>query len=222
MLLAQSSQFTPSLPAGWPRQMDLISWCQNMDPAAAMLLLLAGAVYLLFGWYLFKTLVMVNAVALGGYLGAVIGAKAGSVMAGAVIGAVIAGAVSWPLMKWAVAVMGGLCGAALGAAIWAASGQDMHYAWAGAMTGLVGFGMLSFIVFRGSIIMYTSLQGATMVVLGLLGVLFRYSIAPSLASSLTSHSFLLPMTVLLPAVAGLIYQHRSTPAQDAGGEEKAG
>lgn len=221
MLLAQTTAFTPTLPAGWPRQMDLITWCQNMDPAAAMLLLLVGAVYLLFGWYFFKTLVLVNAVALGGYLGAVIGFKAGSMMLGCLLGAVIAGAITWPLMKWAVAVMGGLCGAVLGATVWAAAGQDMQYAWAGAMTGLVGFGMLSFILFRGSIIMYTSLQGAAMIVLGLLGMLFRYSIAPSLANSLTSHSFLLPMTVLLPAVAGLIYQHRSTPVDESGGDEKA-
>ena len=38
-----------------------MSWCQNMTPAAATLLVIFGLIYLLFGWYIFKILVTLNA-----------------------------------------------------------------------------------------------------------------------------------------------------------------
>src|SRR4051812_25926644 len=60
-------------PSHWPQQGDLISWCQQMSPGTACLLVLAGVVYMMFGWYAFKGLVTLNAAMAGACLGAIIG-----------------------------------------------------------------------------------------------------------------------------------------------------
>src|SRR5947207_931541 len=93
------------LPDHWPAQGDLISWCQSMTPGAATLLVIFGLVYLLFGWYIFKILVTLNAAVIGAYIGTFLGGKAGAPTPGALIGGFVAAALTWPLMKWAVAIM---------------------------------------------------------------------------------------------------------------------
>jgi len=178
-----------------------------MGPGTAALLVLAGVIYLLFGIYMFRVLVMLNAALLGAYLGALIGERGHAAAAGAFLGGFTAAAVTWPLMKYAVAVMGGLFGAVLGASIWRTCGLEPNYAWAGGMTGLVGFGMLSFILFRGSIMMFTSLQGAVMLVFGILGLVYKYQgLAPSITENIMFKPFILPAVIFIPAILGLIYQ----------------
>ena len=50
-----------ALPADWPTQSDLLHWCHNMSPGTATILLIGGAVYLLFGIYMYRTLITLNA-----------------------------------------------------------------------------------------------------------------------------------------------------------------
>jgi len=110
-------------------------------------------------------------------------------------------------MKYAVAFMGGIFGALLGASMWRAVGLEPSLCWAGALTGLVGFGLLSFILFKASVMMYTSLQGSVMLIFGILGLVYKYQdIAPKLTESMTLKPFLLPVSIFIPALLGLIYQ----------------
>ena len=205
------------VPTNWPGQVDLLQWAQRMGPGMATLLILLGVVYLLFGFYLFKSLVVANAAIAGALLGAALGHRSGSEVPCAVLGAFVAAAVAVPLMKWAVAVHGGLLGALLGGAIWRMSGLDPQFAWSGALTGLVAFGMFCFVLFRGSIITYMSLQGSLMLVFGLLGLLYKYhDLGPKITDSLQARHFILPMAVFIPAVIGLMYQHANTKAAPGG------
>jgi hypothetical protein len=200
------------LPGQWPAQADLLGWCQDMGPATAVLLVLAGAVYLALGWHLFRMLVMLNAALLGAFLGALIGERLDSVAACAFFGGFTAAAVAWPLMDYAVSIMGAVVGGVLGASIWCIAGQEPAMAWAGAMTGMVAFGMLSFILFRGSVIMFTSLQGAFMLIFGVLGLLCKYqAIAPAVAKGLAVHPMVLPAAVFVPALVGLLFQQSQLP-----------
>lgn len=204
----------------FPRQADLLGWCQQMAVGTSILLVLLGLVYMLYGWNMFKPLITVNAALVGIYAGALLGSRYGHAFVGGMLGCLVCGCSTLPLMKWAVAVIGGICGALLGAALWKIAGQDPGFAWAGAMTGLVGFGLLSFILFRGSIIMYTSLQGAVMLVIGILGLLFKYQDAgPRISSTMNTQPFVLPVLVFIPAILGLIYQQTKggTPAGGGGG-----
>ena len=178
-----------------------------MSPGAATILVMGGMVYLLFGWYIFRGLVMLNAAILGAYIGGRLGEKGGSFVAGACVGAFVSAALTWPLMKYAVAFMGGVFGALLGASMWRAVGLEPSLCWAGALTGLVGFGLLSFILFKASVMMYTSLQGSVMLIFGILGLVYKYQdIAPKLTESMTLKPFLLPVSIFIPALLGLIYQ----------------
>jgi hypothetical protein len=188
-------------------QTDLLQWCQDMSPGTATILVMGGIVYLLFGWYLFRALVVTNAAVLGAMIGARIGMAAGSTFAGAIVGAFFVAALTWPVLKYAVAVMGGIFGALLGASIWRAAGLEPNLCWAGALTGLIGFGLLSFIIFRGSVMMYTSLQGSVMLIFGILGLIYKYQgLAPRVTENMTVQPFLLPLAIFIPTVLGLIYQ----------------
>ncbi len=209
----------------FPGQTDLLTWCREMGVGTAILLVLIGVVYLLYGWSIYRPLITLNAAILGGYIGVIAGQRMGDYeLAGGLVGAIVAAAIAWPLIKWAVAVLGGVCGAIVGASIWKMCGQDPTFAWAGAMTGMVGFGMFSFILFRGSIIMYTSLQGGMMLVVGMLGLGYSYpALAKSLGTHLTTQPLALPLAVLVPTILGLIYQQTHSaggggaPASAGGG-----
>jgi hypothetical protein len=204
---AQTSPPWLHLPTHWPGQTDLLSWSQNMSPGAATMLIIAGLIYLAFGVHIYKGLVTLNAALVGAYIGAVLGNRGGNPAAGACVGAFIAAAITWPCMKYAVAMMGGIFGGLLGASIWRTVGLEPHLAWAGAMCGLIAFGLLSFILFRGSIMMYTSLQGSVMLIFGVLGLIYKYqSVAPMVTTHMQLKPFMLPIAIFIPALLGLIYQ----------------
>ena len=194
-------------PSHWPSQSDLLNWCQHMSPGLAALLILLGVVYLIFGFKIFKGLVMLNAAAVGAAIGLALGQRTEMGLALMVLCGFVAAAITWPLMKWAVAVMGGLAGALLGATMWQTFGLDPTFAWSGALSGLILFGLLSFILFRGSVTMYMSLQGAAMLIFGLLGMVDKYEqVAPKITSAMTMKPFLLPMAIIIPAIIGMLYQ----------------
>lgn len=213
---ANSVQFQPL--TRFPGQGDMLTWCQDMSIGTGLLLLLLGLVYLLYGWSQYKWLVTINAGLIGMYLGAALGDRYGHMLAGGALGAILFASATLPLVKWAVAVVGGVCGALVGAAIWQLAGLQPDMAWAGAMTGLVGFGMLSFILLRGSVIMYTSLQGAMMIILGILGLAFKnHDAIPSITNIMNTQPFFLPIAVFIPAILGLIFQQTHSPSGSAGG-----
>lgn len=204
----------------WPRQGDLLTWCHKMPPAVATLLILMGIIYLLFGYQIFKALVLLNAAIVGALLGISMGGEGDAAIIGAVIGGVGGAALAWPTMKYAVAIMGGICGVIMGAGLWHSLNLDPKLVWAGALVGLIGFGLFSFILFRGSIMMYTSLQGSFMIVFGILSLIYH---DPDLVPKLTPHlsqPFLLPAAVFVPAVFGLIFQQHKTA--HAGGNRGGG
>lgn len=210
--------FSQWLRAPWllPEQADLLHWCRDMNPGAATLLVAGGVIYLLFGLYLFKWLVTLNAALVGAYLGSLVGRSGDAAIAGAFMGGFSAAAATWPLMKWAVTVMGGLFGALLGISVWRAVGLAPDYAWSGGLTGLVFFGMLSFVVFRVSIMTYTSLQGAVMLIFGILSLVYKYpDFGARLTDALTFKPFILPAAIFIPAVCGMFYQAQLPAEADA-------
>ncbi|MDB5298158.1 MAG: hypothetical protein JWO31_4141, partial [Phycisphaerales bacterium] len=149
----------------------------------------------------------------GAIRGGVLGESSGTSIPVAVAGGVLAGAVAWPLTKYAVAVMGGLYGALVAATLWRLAGQDPRFTWAGAMTGAVTGGLLCFIVFNYCVMAYTSLQGATMVIFGILGLLLKYQdVAPDIGRYLSVRPFVLPLFVFIPTVLGTMFQQSGTIA----------
>ena len=90
---------------------------------------------------------------------------------------------------------------------------------------MVALGMLSFVLFRFSVIVYLSVQGGAMLVFGILGLAYKYDdMANSLSSSMHGKPFLLPMILFLPMIGGLFYQHHkwSGPEPATGGGSAGG
>src|SRR4051812_26474746 len=198
---AQAGQWFQNVhvPTTWPSQLDLLQWSQKMGPGMATVLILLGIVYLMFGFYLFKGLLVMNAAAVGAWVGAMIGERSGSQVPCAVLGAFLAAAVTIPTMKYAVAVLGGLLGAGLGGSIWRMVDLDPRFAWAGAGMGLIACGLFCFILFRGSVMAYMSLQGSVMLVFGILGLHYKYqNLGPKITAGLQGRNFILPMAVFIP------------------------
>lgn len=199
------------VPDQWPGLGEMLRWCTDMRPGTAAVLMAAGFVYLLYGHGVFRALVTINCTLLGAWIGALIGKSTGGLLPGALIGGFLSAVIAWPTMKYAVALMAGMVGFVLGASVWQSTGLDPRFAPAGGAIGLTFLAMLSFINFRTTIIVATGLQGATMVLLGTLGLLYKYQdLVPRLDSTLLQNTFIVPAAILVPAVLGFVYQH-STP-----------
>jgi hypothetical protein len=200
------------MPTHWPMQTDILSFCQTLGPGIATVFILAGIVYMMFGYNIVKILVTANAAILGAIVSGMIGDKADIAIPAAIVGGLIAAAAAWPTMKYSVAIMGALFGAVLGVTVWRLANLDPSFGWSGGMTGMVLCGLMSFLLFRECVITYTSLQGSVMLVLGILALVFKYdSVSSSLEHHLKIKPFLLPMTIFVPTLIGFIYQQTMFP-----------
>ena len=61
-------------------QTDLLHACREMNPAVAVILIAAGIIFLLWGYYAFRALVTLNAAAMGAWLGTMVGKEAGGAL----------------------------------------------------------------------------------------------------------------------------------------------
>jgi hypothetical protein len=192
-----------------PAQSQIIEHLASAEVFFAVSLLIIGVLLMLFGYTAYKWIVVFNCVALGFWLGRLLGERAQINMVAAVIGALLLGAISWPLMKYAVAVCGGLVGSVVGMAIWVYFEQPVDMAWAGALVGIAVLGMLSFILFKTSVILFTCVQGATMSVLAIAALLIKYTPWSSdVDNSLAHKPVLMPLLVISVTLLGLIWQHQ--------------
>ncbi len=200
-----------------PSKLEFVNTLANMDPLQAVLILAAGLFYLLHGWKVFKILVVANAAAFGAVLGWFAGrAMDGQNIAlfGGIGGALLFAVIAGPLMKYAVSVMGLLVGGFLGYNLWGyvakVAGQSglAEYSWAGAIIGLIALGMLAFVVFQLTIMIFTSFQGALMCTSAILALLMQYGPAGmDLQQSLSDELHLLPLVVGVPTVIGFAFQY---------------
>lgn len=177
------------------------SWIQAIFAVAF------GVIYLVYGWRVFKALVVINFVLLGIFLGRFLGDKIGSSIWGAIMGATILGAISWPFMKYAVSGLGAVAGALLGAALWRTFGLPTHLLWSGATIGLISGGFMAFSSFKMSIIFFTSLQGSAFVVIGVLALLHDYpDFGLRLSDIILGKTYLLPALLIGPTFMGILFQ----------------
>ena len=115
-------------------QITALSWLQ------AVIAISFGIVWLLYGWRIFKILVVISFALLGMVLGMMVAEKISGQnqqLLGAVIGLVGMAAISLPLMRWAVSILGAVAGGILTSGVWYAAGLNESYILAGTMIGVV-------------------------------------------------------------------------------------
>jgi hypothetical protein len=210
--IEQSIQSVLVVPTEWPSLQSLLAWCQSMGYLTAIILFVAGVVYLLYGQQYFKVLVALNVMIIGAWIGAFAGAKGNAILPGALLGIFLSIFVVIPAMKHCVMVLAACVGFITGCIAWNTFGLLPSYAPAGGLVGMVFLFMLSFISLRPTVILSTGIQGAGMLILGALGFLYKYGeVAPRLDTTLTSYHYVLPLAVLIPAMVGFLYQYSIPP-----------
>ena len=199
---------------------------QPMSLVWATVFLVAGLTTLLGGYKYYKWVTVVLAMTMGSIVGYYLGDKIGAapIVAGCL--AMLLAVTCFPLMKYAVAIMGGLAGAFLGANLWVAVAKlsfegapadtAAGNAWVGALIGLVVIGMLAFILFKLTVVLFTSVSGSTVAVIGGLALLFQIpDWRVRIIDSIAVHPIVIPLLILVPAAIGLLVQQSEVLAQAA-------
>lgn len=211
-ILAQAAETTSSGGEGIVPIQTFWKHVISLGQLEAFMFLSFGVVWLLYGWRVFKVLVVISFALLGLVLGMGVTSKIQGInnqFAGGVIGMLAFAIVSVPLMRWAVSLLGAFAGAVFTAAIWYAVGLNERYILAGAMIGMVGGGMISFIVFRIAVILFTSTGGGALVLTGGLALLYRYGSMQAQIENVVLHQkWVLPVGLMVPMLVGLIAQHK--------------
>jgi len=198
----------------------LLGTLQQTGWVLAAIFVAVGLTCLLQGYKFYKWVVLLTALALGIAVGYKLGQhiQAEVIVAGCL--GVLLAVVAWPFMKFAVAICGGLAGAFLGANAWTAIASQMNANpetmnlppeayWAGALIGLVVLGLLSFILFELSVVVFTSISGSTLAVLGIIALLLQVPAwQTGITDAILANPLIVPMLVAVPAVIGLVLQHQ--------------
>jgi len=193
----------------------------TLDLVEALTFISFGVVCLFYGWRIFKILVTICfglvGLGVGVYLNDLL--VGGNVVWLAMFSVVVFAIFSIPLMRWGVTALGALSGAILTAGLWLALGLPEQYVWAGGLVGLIAGGMISFIVFKIAVILFTSLGGSTLTATGILAVLYGHMVNQQKLEKLVfEQPWFLPAMVLVPMAVGVFLQYRCVKAaQDWGG-----
>jgi hypothetical protein len=183
----------------------------TLDVVEALTFISFGIVCLFYGWRIFKILVTICF----GLLGMLVGIWANQQLIGgnviwlAMICILFFAILSIPLMRWGVSLLGALSGGILTAGATMALGlNDQRLLLAGGLVGLVAGGMISFIIFKVAVILFTSLGGSGLIVIGFLAVLYRNTDPKKLEMFVFDYRWFLPVMVLVPMIIGAVLQYR--------------
>ncbi len=205
--------------AGEPAEEGIIpltvmwKYVSSLGIVEALTFISFGSVCLFYGWRVFKILVTICF----GLLGLTLGIWANDQLIGgnviwlSLICTVFFAVLSIPFMRWGVTLLGAFSGGILTAGVWLGAGLPEQYFWAGGLVGFIAGGMMSFIVFKAAVILFTSLGGSTLTVVGILAILYSYILAgkgEQLEAFVFANQWFLPALLLIPMGFGVFLQHR--------------
>ena len=183
------------------QMMDFERLWQKLDAIStvqAMGALTIAIIFIFYGWRLFRLLIALNFICIG----LVLGQKAGEfsqqpniVLFCGVLGAIFLGVMTYPFMKYCAAALGALAGSIIVGALWKGFMGANAEILPGVLAGLVAGGFLAFSSFRYTVMMFTSVQGSVMLLIGIMALLKRET---PLAD--TMKQYLIDMPMNLPAI----------------------
>lgn len=171
-----------------------------------------GAVCLIYGWRVFKMLVVISFGLFGLLLGITVSDKISGEnthIIGGLVGLGVMAVLSVPLMRWAVSILGAVAGGTVTSGIWYGCGLTEKYIWAGALIGIIAGGMISFIIFKVAVILFSSLGGSGLIVTGTLALLYLYPQTTAKVEELVfTQKWFLPAALIAPTLVGVIVQNK--------------
>lgn len=186
---------------------ELLDMLAGMNAVIAAVLLTVGVICVVNGYRWHRWIIVVCAFLAGIGLGVLLSDRVGEtyVIAGAL--GILCAVIATPLLRFTVAIFGGLTGAFIGANLWTALGQDPTFHWAGAAMGFIAVALTSFLAFKHVIVVFTSIAGATLVVFSAITLLLNIpSFQGAVEDSIGSNPLLAPLLVLVAATIGLVLQ----------------
>jgi len=184
----------------------------SLNLVEALTFISFGAVCLLYGWRVFKVLVVISFGLIGLALGIMASDKVSGEnhqLLGGLIGLGLFGLLSVPLMRWGVSVLGAVAGGILASGLWYAFKLPEQYIWAGGLVGVVAGGMISFIVFRIAVMLFSSFGGSVLIVVGTLALLYLYpQTKVQVEDMVFNEKWFLPTTMIVPTAIGVILQNK--------------
>jgi len=214
-ILAQATETTTPEAAkeGFVSTILNLIWEQatTLRPVEVLTFICFGTVCLFYGWRVFKILAT-ECFAVGGFI---LGwwaneklVRGNGIWLGT-LSAVLFAFMSIPLLKVGVMLLGAAAGAVLTSAGWYALQMPTQHIWAGAAIGAIAGGMISFIVFKIAVMLFTSLLGSAMIVVGVLAVLYKYMGAQEKLQELVfNEKWFLPVMLVVPMTVGIILQNK--------------
>lgn len=196
-------------------------------------MLAGGLLLLVFGWQVFRALVIANAAFFGGLAGAHLAARfvgPNTALAGMLVGGLMLTVMVLPALRYTIAVVGGLAGSFAGYYSWPhiikyMSRPDLAGSgWIGALIGLAVLGMLAFVTFRAVVMVITAIEGAMLVICGVLAIgLHVPSMSKGLRTMMTDDPWVLGVLITIFSVVGFALQYntylhggKSKPAPSSG------
>ena len=184
----------------------------SLNLVEALTFISFGTICLFYGWRVFKILVIISFALLGLFLGIKVSDTIngfGNRLLSGVIGLGLFAILSVPLMRWAVSLLGAIAGGTLTAGLWYACEQPEQYIWIGGLVGLVAGGMISFIVFKIAIMLFSSLGGSGLIVTGSLALLYLYPQTTEQVEELIfNQKWFLPVMLIVPTIIGVAMQNK--------------
>ena len=176
----------------------------------ACALLAAGIVFAIYGWRISKVLAVINFAIIGGFLGHYLAGQVNIPELASTVGLAIAlgGLCIWQ-SRHGVSLLAGGAGAILGAALAYSLSAADAWVWTGVLVGFVTFALLAFIIYKVAAILYSSVEGSALVVVGALSLASTQdSIAGPLSEAIRSHVYILPIMLAVPTIASIVIQQR--------------
>lgn len=202
---------------------ELIDVLQQLHIVWAGIFVTVGLLSVINGYRWHKWIVITVAFLTGMGLGFLMSRSMESSLIVAACVGVLTAVVAWPLMKYAIAACGGLAGAFVGANVWSIAQMPPDTYYAGALIGLVAFGLLSFILYRVVIVAMTCIAGAVVLVIGAVTLLIQVEAwQPALREDFSGNPIILPLIVLVTAVIGFVMQQDAFAKKPEGGGAKHG
>jgi len=199
----------------------LLEMLTGLPLVASCMIVVVGALCVFNGYRWHKWVVVVLAFMAGLGIGHVLSQRMGKSVVVAIAVGVLCATVATPMLRWTVALFGGLTGAFLGAHAWTlANASPADAQWAGASMGFIAMALLSFVVFRLVVVAFTSIGGAAMVVLGSIALMLHVPTwQEGLTEGLTRNQTLIPLLVTVAAVAGFVIQESRNRGNNAEAEK---